>query len=83
MKQILMTGLLAASLAAAMHAQAPRAFDTASIKRTTSTAGPRVVAVSGGRLTAPFATLKELVQAAYRSSRTNQRWTRVDRTRSI
>lgn len=67
MKPAFATALLLAAVVAAASAQAPRTFDAASVKRnTTNGAGqPRFVAVGGGRLTAPFATVQDLVQAAY------------------
>ena len=66
MRHGFVTGLLLV-VAGGAYAQAPLTFDAASVKRNmTNGAGqPRIVAVSGGRLTAPFATAKELVQAAY------------------
>jgi len=54
-------------LTASLAAQAPRAFDAASVKRnTTNGAGlPPVIAISGQRLSAPFVTLREIVRVAY------------------
>ena len=54
-------------LARSLAAQAPRAFDAASVKRnTTNGAGlPPIVLVQSGRLRAPFSTVRDLIQAAY------------------
>jgi len=66
-KPSLLTGVLLLAFELGTHGQALRTFDAASVKRNTSNGAgqPRIVAVSGGRLTAPFATVKDLVQAAY------------------
>src|SRR5207244_1134587 len=55
-----------AVFAASLIAQAPPAFDVASVKRTTGAPGvPPVVFIQADRLRAPFSTVRELVQAAY------------------
>jgi uncharacterized protein (TIGR03435 family) len=67
-KQGFVAGLLVAAVALGVaRAQAPAAFEAASIKRnTTNGAGlPPVVVISGNRLSAPFVTLRELVRVAY------------------
>jgi uncharacterized protein (TIGR03435 family) len=55
--------ILALTLAAS--AQAPRTFDAASVKRNPDRPGPGIVAVTGRRISAPFVTLRMLVQVAY------------------
>jgi len=67
MRRLVPTLVLVTVSIAAAAAQAPRAFDAASIKRnTTAGAGlPPVVAISGNRLSAPFVTVRELVRVAY------------------
>ena len=68
MKQGFVAGILVAAVALGVaRAQAPAAFEAASIKRnTTNGAGlPPVVVISGNRLSAPFVTLRELVRVAY------------------
>jgi uncharacterized protein (TIGR03435 family) len=52
--------------AIAVTGQTPRGFDAASVKRNSSGAGlPGIVAVTGQRVSAPFVTVRTLVQSAY------------------
>ncbi len=46
-------------------AQALPTFEAASVKKATAPTGPRIVAVTGRRVSAPFVTLRMLVQVAY------------------
>jgi uncharacterized protein (TIGR03435 family) len=58
--------IVAAGAIAIIEAQAPRAFDAASVKRNTNGRGlPSIVAVTGNRLSAPFVTARELIRVAY------------------
>jgi uncharacterized protein (TIGR03435 family) len=53
------------ALTVVVFAQAPRTFDAASVKRNPDRPGPRIVAVTGRRVSAPFVTVRMLVQVAY------------------
>src|SRR4051812_10920065 len=64
MNTLTRTAVAILALTVGAAAQAPRTFEAASIKRQTMP-GPGVVAVTGTRVSAPFVTMRTLVQSAY------------------
>ena len=61
------TAVILIVVSASLAAQAPRAFEAASVRRNrTNGAGlPPVIAITGQRLNAPFVTARELIRVAY------------------
>jgi uncharacterized protein (TIGR03435 family) len=68
-RRLPMVGIILFSLIAHALAQAPRTFDAASVKRNPNAPGPGIVAVTGRRVSAPFVTMRTLVQSAYEVDR--------------